>query len=51
VRCFVLLLPGPPSERCLFPDHTPASSLRQSDRRLTAEPVEAVFRCLVPDVI
>jgi hypothetical protein len=45
----VLLLPGPPSERCLFPDHTPASSLRLSDRRFTAELAEALFHCLVQD--
>jgi len=37
IRCFVLLLLSPVNERCLFPDNTPASTLRMSNRRFVDE--------------
>ncbi len=46
VRCFVLLLLSPLTERCLFPDNTPASTLAMSDRRFVAEHTEALTRYL-----
>ncbi len=49
MRCFVLLLLSPLTERCVFPDNTPASTLRLSDRRFTAELAEALFRYLGQD--
>jgi AcrR family transcriptional regulator len=49
VRCFVLLLLSPLTERSLFPDNTPARSLRLSDRRFAEELAEALFRYLAQD--
>jgi AcrR family transcriptional regulator len=46
VRCLVLLLLSPLTERCLFPDNTPASLLRVSDRRFTEELTDALCRYL-----
>lgn len=47
-RCFVLLLLSPLTERCLFPDNTPAASLRISDRRFASELTEALYHYLLP---
>lgn len=46
VRCFVLLLLAPINERCLFPDNTPASVLRMSDRRFADELSDALYQYL-----
>ena len=48
-RCFVLLLLSPLTERCLFPDNSPASTLRISDRRFVAELSDALYRYLAGD--
>jgi hypothetical protein len=45
----VLLLLSPLTERSLFPDNTPARSLRLSDRRFAEELAEALFRYLAQD--
>jgi AcrR family transcriptional regulator len=42
-RCFILLLLSPLNERCLFPDNTPASSLRMSNRRFVEEVSHALY--------
>ncbi len=47
-RCFVLLLLAPMTERCLFPDNTPASTLTMSDRQFVAELTQALYRYLSP---
>ena len=49
LHCFVLLLLSPLTERCLFPDNTPASTLRLSDKRFVEELGEALQRYLVGD--
>jgi AcrR family transcriptional regulator len=49
VRCFVLLLLSPLTERCLFPENTPASSLRMSDRRFSEELGAALYAYLTQD--
>ena len=46
MRCLILLLLSPLTERCLFPDNTPASLLRVSDRRFTEELTDALCRYL-----
>lgn len=46
VRCFVLLLLAAITERCLFPDNTPSSALRMTDRRFSEELSEALYRYL-----
>ena len=43
VRCFVLLLLSPLTERCLFPDNSPASALTMPDERFVEELSEALF--------
>ena len=48
VHCFVLLLLSPLTERCLFPENTPASTLRMSDRRFVDELSDALCRYLRP---
>jgi len=48
-RCFILLLLAPINERCLFPENTPASTLRMSDRRFADELTEALYRYLAAD--
>lgn len=42
VRCFVLLLLSPLTERCLFPDNTPASVLAMPDEHFVEEMSEAL---------
>lgn len=42
-RCFILLLLSPLNERCLFPDNTPASTLRMSNRRFVEELSQALY--------
>jgi AcrR family transcriptional regulator len=49
VRCFVLLLLTPLTERCLFPDNSPASTLTLSDRRFVAELSTALHAYLASD--
>ena len=48
-RCFILLLLSPLTERCLFPENSPASTLGMSDRRFVAELSDALYRYLAAD--
>ena len=48
-RCLVLLLLSPLTERCLFPENTPAATLGMSDRRFVAELSDALYRYLAGD--
>jgi AcrR family transcriptional regulator len=48
-RCFILLLLSPLTERCLFPENSPASTLGMSDRRFVAELSAALYRYLAAD--
>jgi AcrR family transcriptional regulator len=48
-RCFVLLLLSPLTERCLFPENSPASTLSMSDRRFVTELSDALYRYLAGD--
>ncbi|MGD2033147.1 MAG: TetR/AcrR family transcriptional regulator [Gammaproteobacteria bacterium] len=45
-RCFILLLLSPLTERCLFPDNTPASALATPEDVFVEEITEALFRYL-----
>ena len=47
-HCFVFLLLSPLTERCLFPDNTPAATLPMSDRQFIAELSDALCRYLRP---